>query len=451
MSHARHVKCQWLLSAIVAIGLAGVGWSLVTRGATAYAKANAEMAVQANDGSPGPRADSCGVPAQGGQSGGGRRTPVFAPGQYPVTLPAVSFLGARNDLPNLYRPGVHWGQLPDGRRWGSTLGIDIGPDGTIWAVERCGAFGAGGTTCLESPLDPILQFDASGRVLKSFGQGTLAAPHKLTVDRDGNVWVVDFGRAPGKGQQVLKFSPDGELLMTLGKAGVSGSGLDEFDQPTDVAFGLNGDIFVADGHRGGGGTRGNARIMKFDENGTFIKTWGKKGMGPGEFDLPHTLAVDSQGRLFVGDRQNNRVQVFDSDGNFIDVWYQFGRPSAIDIDDNDVIYVADSESRDGRTNTGQPALSPSGYGFNPGAQRGIRIGSARDGSVSSFIPDPCPYPYPGVSSMTEGIAVDAEGNVYGSEYLGTVRKYVKIEGGARAGSGRIEGRPRRVAPLAGRR
>lgn len=424
MSHARQVNGKWPLSAIVVIGLLGVGWSLVALGATPDPETNPAVAVQSVGGSPGPIADFCGAP-QDDQADGGRRGRVYPDGEYPIQLPDVSFLGARNDLPILYQPGVHWGRLPDGRRWGSAVGIDVGPDGTIWAVERCGQFGFGGRPCIDFPVDPIVQFDASGRFLRSFGGGMIVTPHKITVDRDGNVWVTDLGTAPGMGQQVLKFSPDGELLMTLGKAGISGSGPDEFEQPTDVAIGPSGDIYVADGHRGGGGAVGNSRIVQFDENGNFIRTWGKKGMGPGEFDIPHDLAIDSQGRLFVADRQNNRVQVFESDGTFVDVWYQFGRPSAIYIDQNDVLYVADSESRDGRTNTGRSALPTSGYGFNPGTKRAIRIGSARDGSVTSFIPDPCPYPYPDVSSMTEGIAVDAEGNVYGSEYLGTVRKYVR--------------------------
>jgi len=165
--------------------------------------------------------------------------------------------------------------------------------------------------------------------------------------------------------------------------------------------------------------------MKFDKNGKFIKTWGSKGMGPGEFDVVHTIAFDSRGRLFVGDRQNNRIQIFDQDGKFIAQWFQFGRPSGMYIDRNDVIYVADSESRDGRTNTGQLSLPQTGYGFNPGIQRGIRIGSARDGSVKSFIPDSCPYPYASGSSMAEGVTVDAEGSVYGADFLGTVRKFVK--------------------------
>ena len=137
------------------------------------------------------------------------------------------------------------------------------------------------------------------------------------------------------------------------------------------------------------------------------------------------LAFDSRGRPFAGDRQNNRIQIFDQNGKFIAQWFQFGRPSGMYIDKDDVIYVADSESRDGRTNIGQLALPQTGYGYNLGAQRGIRIGNARDGSVKYFIPDSCPYPYPAISSMAEGVTADSEGNVYGADFLGDVRKFVK--------------------------
>jgi hypothetical protein len=377
-------------------------------------------------GSPGPLAPTCGVPLASVSTGAGRGAPQFPAGEYPVKLPPVSLLGARNDLPNPYEAGVSWGQLPEGRKWGSTASVTSAPDGTLWVVDRCGTSGAGGTTCAgaNAGINPIFQFDASGKLLKSFGAGMFVSPHKLSVDREGNLWLADNG-----GHQVFKLSQEGKALLTLGKKGVAGSGADvsnvEFDAPTDVAIGTNGDIFVTDGHNGGGTATGNARIMKFDKAGKFLKTWGKKGMGPGEFDVVHTLATDSRGRLFVGDRQNNRIQIFDQNGKFIAQWFQFGRPSGMFIDKNDVIYVADSESRDARTNTGQLGLPQTGYGYNLGAQRGIRIGSAKDGSVRAFIPDPCPYPYPAGSSMAEGVTVDFAGNVYGADFLGDVRRFVK--------------------------
>ena len=366
------------------------------------------------EGSPGPQADSCGVPAT---------ESLKAPAvPFPVALPRVSLLGARNDLPNPYGPAIHWGRLPAGRRWGAVIGLSPAPDGTMWAFDNCGVTGP--PACHDSQLDPILQFDTSGRLLRSFGRGLIAGPHKITVDRDGHIWVTDHGTAPGKGHQVLKFSADGKVLMRLGSAGIAGLGPEQFDQPTDVAIARNGDIFVADGQSGRGDATGNARVVKFDRNGRFLKTWGRKGMGPGEFDVVHALALDSRGRLFVGDRQNNRVQIFDAEGTFIDQWFQFGRPSGIYIDANDVMYVADSESRDGRS-LGRPSVPATGYGMNVGARRGIRIGSARDGSVHAFIPDACPYPYGSGPTMADGVAADAAGNVYGGDYLGTIRKFAR--------------------------
>ena len=321
-----------------------------------------------------------------------------------------------NDLPNPYGSGVKWGQLSDDRKWGSTSGVMVGPDANIWTYDRCG-----GNSCADSNLDPILEFDPSGKVLKSFGAGLFIYPHGLFVDKEGNVWVTDAvgGIATaddvgmhGKGHQVFKFSPDGKLLMTLGKAGVPGDGPDTFDRPSAVAVARNGDIFVADGHSIPQDGHSNARIVKFSKKGKFIKAWGKKGSDPGEFDVPHTLAFDSTGRLFVGDRSNNRIQIFDQSGNFIAAWKQFGRPSGIFIDKDDTMYVADSESTD------KP-----GYGYNPGCKRGIRIGSPKDGKVTAFIPDPEPK---GDSSAAEGVAVDRDGNVYGAE-VGPrdLKKYVK--------------------------
>ena len=144
--------------------------------------------------------------------------------------------------------------------------------------------------------------------------------------------------------------------MTLGKPGEAGDGPDEFNAPSEVLVAPNGDIFVADGH--GGNT--NARIVKFAKDGTFIKTWGKRGTGPGEFDVPHTLAIDSRGRLFVGDRGNNRIQIFDQDGKFIDQWAQFSRPSGIFIDKDDTIYVAEFRIRIGRRRTTTAGSAASG-------------------------------------------------------------------------------------------
>ncbi len=315
-----------------------------------------------------------------------------------------------NKEPNPFQPGVSFGQLPDGRKWGSTAGVDLAPDGTVWAYDRCGA-----NSCVDSKVDPILHFDTSGKLVKAFGAGMFNFPHGIHVDRDGNVWVTDHGsNAPNgksRGQQVFKFDPNGKVLLTLGKAGVAGSGPDTFNQPSDVLVAPNGDIFVADGH----GPQTNARIVKFDKTGKFIKEWGGHGSGPDQLEGPHALVMDSKGRLFVGDRTNNRVQVFDQNGKLLASWKQFGRPSGMFMDRSDVLWVTDSESREDN--------KPEEYGHNPGVNRGIRWGNANDGKVIGYIPDPKPT---GGSSISEGVAVDRQGNVYGAE-VGPrdMKKYVK--------------------------
>jgi len=201
---------------------------------------------------------------------------------------------------------------------------------------------------------------------------------------------------------VFKFSPDGKVLMTLGKAGVAGDGPDTFNAPSAILVAPNGDIFIGDGH--GGNT--NARMLKFSKDGRFIKTWGKKGTAPGDFETPHTLAMDSRGRLFVGDRGNNRIQIFDQDGKFLEEWKQFGRPRGIFIDRNDILYLTDHQS-DAKT--------------NPGFKKGMTIGSARDGKVTASIPDPDQ-----MNGSQEGIAADAKGVIYGSLTGGmALKRYVR--------------------------
>ena len=319
-----------------------------------------------------------------------------------VVLVAVAAMSGRevSAQSNPYRPGENWGRLPEGRTFGNVIGVDVDRSGNVWVFERCG-----GDTCEGSKLAPILQFDASGKLLKSFGAGMFAFPHGFHVDRDGNIWATDGPGKSGKGYQVFKFSPEGKVLLTLGKAGIGGEAPSTFIYPSAVVVAPNGDIFVADGH----GADTNGRIMKFSRDGKFIKSWGQKGTGRGEFGGMHAIAMDSKGRLFVGDRGNSRIQIFDQDGKFLDEWKQFGRPSGTFIDANDTLYVADSQS-DAKV--------------NPGFQKGIRIGSARDGIVQMLIPVPGPQEKP--TTTTEGVAADARGNVYGAEAnSNNLRKYTR--------------------------
>jgi streptogramin lyase len=288
---------------------------------------------------------------------------------------------------------------------GWVMGLDVDRNGTdIWVFDTCGG---DLQACVTSQVAPIMKFDASGKFLKSFGAGMFVHPHGLYVDAKGNIWIADgYGGnvpdTPNKGHQVFKFSAKGKLLLTLGTAGVKGKGPNTFNTPSDVLVAPNGDIFVADGH---GGDM-NDRIVKFAKDGKFLKAWGTKGKGAGQFDNTHSLAMDSRGRLFVADRTNLRIQVFDQEGNFLVEWKQFGAPSEIIIDKHDVLYAADSISNE-KT--------------NPGMKRGIRIGSAKDGRVTAFIPDQME---PNVNQ--ELVAVDANGNLWAGFTTGRmVRKYVK--------------------------
>ncbi|MDX1490715.1 MAG: peptidyl-alpha-hydroxyglycine alpha-amidating lyase family protein [Pseudohongiellaceae bacterium] len=326
----------------------------------------------------------------------------------------ITGAGIPNPNPNVT---IAWGELPEGREWGSTAGVDIDPtDGNIVAYERCGAgnFGAGvPVNCDTNPVDPIFKFDHEGNILKNFGSGIFMTPHGIHADTEGNIWVTDFAanEEGTKGHQVHKFSPDGELLMSLGVAGQAGNDSEHFNQPNDVIVGPNGNIYVADGHSGQGmlneremeegraaGLTG--RIMKFAPDGTFIKQWGQIGVRHGEFRTPHALEFDSEGRLWVADRGNHRIEIFDQEGNYLESRYSFSRISGLFITEDDMVYAIDSES------------SPTSH---PNWRNGVRIGHIHEDVVTGFIP-----PFERESRLEqgtagEGVAVDAMGNVYAAE------------------------------------
>jgi hypothetical protein len=303
-----------------------------------------------------------------------------------VTILAVAALCAERSAPGAeeapYRLVPHWGELTAPLAWGETPSISLDAGGRVFVFTRAET--------------PVIELDsASGRVLKSWGEKMFVWPHGLRIDRNGFLWITDGRARDGVGQQVFKYTRDGQLVMTLGTKGVSGSGPDTFNSPTDVAVAANGDIFVSDGHV-------NSRIVKFSKDGTFIKAWGKRGDGPGEFNVPHTIFFDSRGRLFVGDRSNKRIQIFDQDGAFLDQWTQFGSPSGIFIAPDDTLYVVDYNDK-----------------------MGLFVGSAKDGSIRYKID----------STLAEGVTVGPDGAIYVGEtvtgHIGdvvtghTVRKLIR--------------------------
>ncbi len=334
------------------------------------------------------------------------------------------------ELANPYRLVAGWPMLPksmNGGHWGEVIRVSVDSKGNVWVFHRCfNVVPPGSATCINrgDANPPILEFDPSGKLLKSFGVGLFAYPHGFTLDRDGSLWASDVNdeeivlgmsakNADGvvMGQEILKLSPDGRILMTLGKEGVAGTGPDMFDRPTGVAIAPNGDIFVADGHYPN--HHDTARVVKFSKDGKFIKDWGRKGASPGEFDEPHDIFIGgSQERVYVADRRNRRIQVFDQEGKFIAAWKQFGQPSSVFVGKDDTIYVGASFP--------DPAAKK-------GELRGIVIGNAKDGSLKAFIPDPSDLDKVIMGTSASGIAADDKGSIYAAD-VGThnLRKYVKV-------------------------
>jgi DNA-binding beta-propeller fold protein YncE len=293
-----------------------------------------------------------------------------------TSLLAGGFL-ASSALAQEYVLDPNWPQpLPEGIEWGQVPNVTIDSEGFIYAFHRA--------------EPPILKFSPNGELVDTFGEGWVATAHGFRAAADGTLWATDFNRL--NGQIVTQFDTDGSVLLRLGARGFGGTLPNTFDGPADSAVAANGDIFVADGHW-------NNRIVKFSKEGRYLMEWGSKGTGPGELNMPHTIVIDRRGRVLVGDRSNHRIQIFDQEGTYIDQWDQFGWPSGMFIDQNDILYVADYQSK-----------------------RGVTYGSAEDGTVMGFIE----------GSEPEGVVVDADGNVYTGEVTGgeggegsIMRKFIK--------------------------
>jgi hypothetical protein len=306
-----------------------------------------------------------------------------------VCLPFAA--AAQEGMPSPYGAPEHqWASPPSGQ-WGSTAGIERGPHGEIWAIDRCGA-----NSCDGSDKAPIIQLDMNtGKPIKAIGAGLFVFPHGLHVDRAGNIWVTDgaISKDGSKGLQVIKLSPAGKVLLRLGVAGQRGDDETHFQSPSDVITAPNGDIFVTDGHAPIAPfipPNLDMRVMKFSKDGKFIKQWGKAGAAESEFNNPHALALDGKGRLYVADRVNNRIQIFSQDGKFITEWKQFGRPSGFYIT-GDRLYAIDADSTE--------ATHPGGW------KKGVWIGSISQAKAEEFVPD---------DQAGEGVVVAPNGNMYGA-------------------------------------
>ncbi|MEO8126773.1 MAG: peptidyl-alpha-hydroxyglycine alpha-amidating lyase family protein, partial [Bryobacteraceae bacterium] len=271
-----------------------------------------------------------------------------------------------------YQRVENWAHFPPGvEKFGAATGVDVDARGNVYVLHR-------------NDLMPVIVFDRHGKYLRSWGQGMFKTTHFLRVDRFGSVWVTDRGD-----MQAFQFDSSGKLLMTLGKKGVKGdnNSQDTFDGMADLAVAKSGDVFIADGEGP------NTRVVKFSRAGKFQQWWGGKGTEPGQFNVPHSIAIDSNGRVYVADRSNNRIQIFDQTGKFLDQWTNFGTPWGLFVKGNR-IYVVDGT-----------------------ANNCLLIADTRNGKVLEKIE--------GLHNPT-AVTVDSKGTIYVGEVNGTnVSKFVK--------------------------
>src|SRR5262245_40942690 len=296
---------------------------------------------------------------------------VFAAIAECVVTATVQTIPARG-ADSQYQLVENWAQFPAGiTKWGSATGVDVDAQDNVYVFHR-------------NESMPIVAFDSHGKFLRGWGEGMFKTSHFLRVDTFGNIWVTDRGY-----MQAFQFNSEGKLLMTLGKKGITGdnSSQDAFNGMADLAVAKNGDIFIADGEGP------NTRVAKFSKSGEFIKWWGGKGAGAGQFNVPHSIAIDSKGRLYVADRSNNRIQIFDQEGKYLDQWTNFGTPWGLFIK-GELIYVVDGTENNC-----------------------LLIASTKDGTVLEKIG--------GLINPT-AVAVDSHGAIYVGEVNGTnMKKFVK--------------------------
>lgn len=270
-----------------------------------------------------------------------------------------------------YKPVADWPKLPANTEFGPVSAVATDSADRVYVFHR-------------GPK-PVLVFDRDGKYLRSWGDEQVKTAHGLRIDKDDNIWITDIGN-----HQVMKFDADGKLLLSLGKKGRAGTASDQFDRPTDVAFGADGDFYVSDGY-------GNSRVLKFSRDGKLLREWGKKGKGEGEFSLPHAIVVDAKGRVIVGDRENNRVQVFDAEGKFLEQWKESGAPYGLFLT-SDRVFVADGVANWVRV------LDHTGKSIGRWGEKGTG---------------------PGQFQLPHMICVDSQGSVYVTEINGKrVQKFV---------------------------
>jgi len=287
-----------------------------------------------------------------------------------------------------------WPQRPEGVRWAEVPGVAVDDKDNVYVFTRS--------------QPPVQVYASSGKFLRSWGQDAIKSAHHIKIDPEGNVWTSDIGL-----HVVRKFTPDGKLLLTLGTPDVSGNDEKHFNMPTDMTFARNGDIFVADGY-------GNARIVHFDKDGKFIKQWGELGSKPGQFSIPHAIAIDSKERLYVADRNNVRIQVFSTDGKLLDVWNNLVVPWGLWMTKGDELWVCGSSPmiwRADDSSLGCPPKDQVLMRFNS-AGRLLQLWTAPKGIDG--------LERPGELNWVHCLAVDSQGNLYAGDIKGRRAQKFKL-------------------------
>ncbi|MBI4607046.1 MAG: hypothetical protein HY721_34210 [Planctomycetes bacterium] len=305
--------------------------------------------------------------------------------------PALSQDAARPGYPRVslavgYEVDPTWPSRPQGVAWGDMPGIAVDPKDNVWAFTRA------------SP--PVQVYDASGKLVRSWGDDLVGRAHHIRVDRQGNVWIADIGH-----HTVSQLTPEGKLLRTLGTKGVPGEDATHLSQPTDMAVSPSGDVFVSDGY-------GNNRVVRFDKEGRLVKAWGKLGTAAGDFSLPHAIAMDSKGRLYVADRNNVRVQVFDQEGQLLAEWRNLIVPWGIWITPQDDVWVCGSSPMQWRPTDSNCGVPPKDQVLMRFSTEGKllqlwAVPKGEDGKER-----------PGELNWVHAMAVDSKGNIYAGDIRG---------------------------------
>ena len=327
----------------------------------------------------------------------------------PVTNACVPETRAAGNTSD-YRVVNSWPSMPPGYRFDQVAGLAVNSRNEIIVFHRADRSWLSDDALIPRPT--ILRIDAaSGEVIDSLGANLFLNPHGLAVDHEDNIWVTDT-----RLHQVMKLSPEGEVLLVLGEAGVPGNDATHFNGVTDVAVAMDGSVYVTDGY-------GNNRVVKFSASGEFLLEWGGEGGEPGQFRLPHGLSLDDQGRVYVADRSNSRIQVFDADGTFLQQWKSaaLGRPWGLEVAGDGAIYVVDGgdywSSRQYRSE--RPDTLP----LDRARVHRIDLDGTILDTWGSF------GPYAGQFIWPHDITVDRDGGVY----VGEVRFGMRVQKFARGG------------------